>query len=234
MGTDAIRFFEVSRRMPLTTLPVRTSSVQLGDARVLLSPASALDAEQLRAAGEITDIVSPTLFHTDGMPAAAKAHPRARLWGPAGIREKLPALQWHGILGADLWPWERELAHVALGGMPSLNESAFVHRPSRTLLVADLVFNIEEPRGFGSWLIFTAFGTYRRFGVSRLFLAAVKDRAAFQVSVDQLAALDFDRVVPAHGSIVANGGRELLFAALRKRGYSPTQAAAGSAAVGSR
>ncbi|WP_257458406.1 hypothetical protein [Archangium lipolyticum] len=220
MTFDHLKFLEVEIQMPLMKLPVRTSLIELERARVLLSPASTLTEAKLRDAGEVTDIIAPSLLHTAGMKSAAAVHPRARLWGPVGIREKLPALSWHGILGVDAWPYEGELRHVALGGMPGFNESVFLHERSRVLLVSDLVFNIEEPRGIGAWLILSLFGTYRRLGASRLFLRAVKDRAAFLESIQRIAALDFAHVAPAHGGVVSNEGKAKLLAALRERGYA--------------
>jgi hypothetical protein len=217
---EHLRFIEVALQMPLMKLPVRTSLIELERARVLLSPASTLTEAQLRDAGEVTDIIAPNLLHAGGMKNAAAAHPRARLWGPVGIKEKLPALSWHGILGVDAWPYDEELRHVALGGMPGFNESVFLHQRSRVLLVSDLLFNIEEPRGIGAWLILHLFGTYRRVGVNRLFLREVKDRAAFQDSIQRIAALDFSHVAPAHGGVVSERAKEKLLAALRERGYT--------------
>ncbi|AKI98949.1 hypothetical protein ATI61_106329 [Archangium gephyra] len=220
MTFDHLKFIEVELQMPLMMLPVRTSLIELERARVLWSPASTLTEAQLREAGEVTDIIAPNLLHGGGMKAAAAAHPRARLWGPAGIKEKFPELSWHGVLGADPWPYDDELRHVALRGMPDFNESVFLHHRSKVLLVSDLVFNIEESRGLGPWLILHLFGTYRRLAVSRLFLRRVKDRAAFQESIERLAALDFSHVAPAHGRVVSEEGKQKLLAALRERGYT--------------
>ncbi|KFA91844.1 hypothetical protein [Archangium violaceum] len=222
MTFDHLRFIEVELQMPLMKLPVRTSLIELERARVLWSPASTLTEAQLRDMGEVTDIIAPNLLHGGGMKAAAAAHPRARLWGPVGIKEKFPELSWHGILGVDAWPYDDELRHVALRGMPDFNESVFLHHRSRVLLVSDLVFNIDESqsRGIGPWLILHLFGTYRRLGVSRLFLKQVKDRAAFQESIERIAALDFSHVAPAHGRVVSEEGKQKLLAALRERGYT--------------
>lgn len=220
MSFDHLKFIEVEIQMPLMKLPVRTSLIELEGARVLLSPASTLTEAQLRDMGEVTDIIAPNLFHSGGVKAAAAVHPRARLWGPAGIKEKAPELPWHGILGVDAWPYDGELRHVAVRGMPDFNESVFLHHRSKVLLVSDLVFNIEESRGIGPWLILHVFGTYRRLGVSRLFLSRVKDRAAFQDSIERIAALDFSHVAPAHGRVVKEEGKAKLLTALRERGYT--------------
>lgn len=214
-----LTYVEVERPMPLMKLPCRTTVIQLQGARILLSPASTLGVDHLREAGAVTDIVAPSLLHLDGVPAAAAAHPEARVWGPAGAAEKLPGPTWL-VLGAEPWPFDGELAYLALGDMPKVCESLFLHRASRSLFTTDLVFNILEPRGFGSWLILNVFGTHGRFGVSRLFAGMVKDKAAFERSVREILALDFDRLVPAHGSVVESGAKAALTAALHQRGYS--------------
>ena len=122
-------------------------------------------------------------MHTAGMKAAAAAHPSARLWGPAGVREKHPELTWHGILGVDPWPFESELALLPIPGMPKVNESAFLHHASKALYLTDLVFNVTDPKGLAAWMFYSTFGIYRRFGVSKLFLRLAKDRSAFEAAI---------------------------------------------------
>lgn len=217
----SLTFLDSNKKMPLMHLPVRTAVIPLRDARILFSPGSAMTTEQLRSAGEVTDIVAPSLLHTAGMPPAAAVFPHARLWGPVGAARKHPTLKWHGTLGVDAWPFEDELALLPLGGMPKMHEHLALHRASRTLLATDLVFNIEQPSGLGAWLILNLFGTYRRFGVSRLFLKYVEDKAAFRTSLDQLLGLDFDRLVPSHGAIVEADAKARLVAALKERKQLP-------------
>ncbi|QRK09688.1 hypothetical protein JQX13_06045 [Archangium violaceum] len=190
----------------------------LASGRVLLSPASTLTQEALLRAGPVTDIVAPNLFHTGGIQAASAAHPQARVWGPPGCREKQPGVTWHGLLGKDPWPHEGELPVFQVEGMPGFHEHVFLHKASRSLLVSDLVFNVVDARGLGAWLIFSLFGTYRRLGVSRLFLRYAKDRPAFESSLKKITALEFDHLLPGHGAVVMNDGRAALIGALRERG----------------
>jgi hypothetical protein len=217
MTLAGTRFIEATLRSPLLQIPVRSVVFQLATARVLLSPASTLTAGQLREAGPVTDIVAPSLTHTAGMKAAAEAYPAARLWGPAGVREKHPALAWHGLLGVDPWPFQSELELLVLPGLPKLNECAFLHHPSKALYLTDMVFNVAHPRGLLAWLFYSMFGVYRRFGVSKLFLRFVKDRAAFEAAVAKIAGLDFLHVIPSHGEALLNQGKPSLLAAFRER-----------------
>lgn len=217
MSLPRTQFIDITLRSPLMHLPVRTVVFELDSARVLWSPASKLTIEQLREAGAITDIVAPSLTHTAGMKAAAEAHPKARLWGPEGVREKHPALVWHGVLGVDPWPYDRELALLPLAGVPKLNESAFLHRETQALYLNDIVFNVTHPKGLAAWLFFRMFGTYRRFAVSKLFLRFATDRPALEAAVANLARQDFVHVIPSHGEPVLNDGKPKLLAAFRER-----------------
>lgn len=217
MNLPGTHFIDTLLRSPVMHLPVRTVVFELDHARVLFSPGSVLTPARLHEAGEITDIVAPSLPHTGGMKKAAAAHPRARLWGPAGAREKHPELTWHGVLGVDPWPFESELALLPFPGMPKLNESAFLHRRSKALYVTDLVFNVADPKGLLGWMFFLTFGTYRRFAVSKLFLRFATDRAALENAMANLAGLDFLHVIPSHGDVVLNDGKHRLLAALRER-----------------
>lgn len=85
-------------------------------------------------------------------------------------------------------------------------------------MVTDLVFNITDASGLGPRLILSIFGTWRRLGVSRLFMKSVKDRAAFDASIARIVALGFEHLVPSHGHEVLSEGRPRLVEALRERG----------------
>jgi len=53
-------------------------------------------------------------------------------------------------------------------------------------------------------------GTFGRVGMSRMFKASIRDRAAFRRSAQRVLAWDFDRLITGHGKIVERGGREQL------------------------
>ncbi|MCA9613325.1 MAG: DUF4336 domain-containing protein [Myxococcales bacterium] len=211
---------DTERAMPLVKLPLRTTVVTLASgARVLLAPASTFSPERFRELakdGEITDVVVPNLFHTEGVVPAAKAFPNARLWGPVGIEAKKLDVRWHGTLGRDPWPHD-ELPAITLEGMPSVAETVFVHSPTRTLVVADLAFHMVDASGLGARIVYGLFGTYRRFGVSRLLMRTVKDRGAFEGSLRTLFEHDFDALIPSHGALVSEGAKERLRDAFAER-----------------
>lgn len=216
MTSNGLVFLDSTVQMPLLQLPVRTVSVDVSSGRVLISPGSKLSEDQLRSLGSVTDIVAPNLFHCAGVPKAAQVFPQAKIWAPAGASEQKDYLQSAVILTPETWPYQKELACFAIGGMPKVNEMVFIHRESRSLIVSDLAFNLLDVKGLGPWIILNLFGTYKRFGISRFYYKFASDKKAFGESIERLLQEDFDRIVVGHGTIVESGGRQLLAEAYRR------------------
>lgn len=203
------------KRMPGMDLPVRTVVARLNGARVMVSPGSMLREEQLLAAGPVSDLVANNGFHNAGMAQARRLFPEARAWGVPGSKHPL-------VLSEESWPHRDELPLVMVDGMPRVNEAVFIHRKSRTLICADLCFNMVEAKGLGAWIVLNMFGTYRRLGVSRFFLKLVKDKPAFERSLGRLFGHDFDNVLMGHGQAVVGGGRQKLLQAFAERDLQPS------------
>ncbi|MFQ5700031.1 MAG: DUF4336 domain-containing protein [Myxococcota bacterium] len=194
-------------------LGARMTVVQLssGDL-VLLSPVSHSDAlaRELERIGPVRFVVCPNLRHHLFAATWLEAHPDARLSGPAGLRRKAPAL---GIR-ADLEEpppadWAADLAVLPVQGFATFDEFVFVHRPTRTLVVADLVMNFQSARGVTRLYLRAnrALGHPSHTVLHRIFF---RDRAAVRRSVEAILETDFDRLVVAHGEIVETGAKAAL------------------------
>ncbi len=111
--------------------------------------------------------------------------------------------------------WRGELEVVPLAGMPGVREHVFFHAPSRTLIVADLVFNFGTSATAWTRFFFRWAAGIRQYpGVSRLFRLSIRDRDAFNQSVRQMMQWDFDRLIVGHGDIIESGAKAKLSAAL--------------------
>lgn len=213
-------FLETEIQMPLLTLPVRTTAVSLSNAQVLISPGSKLSDQQLSSVVGTTDIIAPNLLHSGGVLAASRVHPKAKLWVPDKTKIKNHYVTWDFELVEENWKYGNELALLKIEGVPKMSEVAFFHRESKSLIVSDLCFNLVEPKGLGAWLLLSIFGTYKKFGVSRLLMKMVEDKTAFKKSLNRLFEFDFENIVLSHGSNVMGGAKEKLRAAFRERGIS--------------
>ena len=166
-------------------------------------------ANALAQLGPPTHFVAPSTYHDLHWPEWFRRFPKATFHCAPGVKEEHPELPFQRTLSATTpEPWESELPKFLVGGMPRLNEFVFLHRASRSLIVADLVFNFDVRRQnvFGK-LFLMLNGIYGRVGCSRIFRRFIKDRAAFKKSVGEIVNLDFERLIPGHGAMIEKNGK---------------------------
>jgi hypothetical protein len=166
----------------------------------------------VHALGPVRFVVAPNRFHHLFVGAWAEAHPDAELHAAPGLPEKRRDLAFHALLG-DAPPagWKEDLDQVWVRGAPIANEVVFLHRASRTLIVADLAFHFGPEQPFATRLAARLLGAYGRLGPTRFERYLLfSDRAAARRAFDRIGAWDFERVVVAHGAIQERGGKEAL------------------------
>lgn len=175
---------------------------------VELDPPTRRELDEL---GPVRHVVAPNKVHHLFAGPYAEAHPQAELHAAPGLAEKRRDLAFHHVLADDPpGAWKDELDQLVFRGMPYLNEVAFLHRRSRTLLLTDLAMNPVETSSLITRLWFRAMGVHGRFGVSRLVKSLVRDRAAARESLERILAWDFERVVVSHGVVLQRHGQRLL------------------------
>jgi hypothetical protein len=205
---------DVPHRVLGLDLGARMTVVRDGAGRLVLVSPIAIDeatAGELHALGQVACVVAPSLMHYRFVPGVRERYPDARVLAAPGLAAKRPALPIDAELDAAEVPGLRQ--HL-VAGMPGLNEVAFLHPPSRTLILTDLLFNFPTAEG---WLLRTYLRLGRAYGgpaQTLLLRAMVKDRAALARSRDELLAWDFDRIVVAHGEVLEHGGPQALRQAL--------------------
>lgn len=203
--------------MPLSST---MAVLRLGDGSVLVHSPVALTPERraaVEALGPVAHLYAPNTYHHLHIGEWAAAFPAARLHAPAGLATKRPDLRIDRVLGPACAP-EPDLDGVVdelpIAGF-RLEETALLHRPARTLVVADLVHNIGRPPHAWTKIYAGAMGFYDRVALSRMLRwVAFSDRAAARRSIDALLELPFDRVVVGHGAPIVRDARETLVAAL--------------------
>jgi len=218
---DGIMFLDSIIQMPLMSLPVRSTFVQLDRAGILISPGSRLEKEQLKKLNSVTDIVAPNLLHCAGIKPAAEVHSQAKIWAPVRGMQAKPEINWSKELSKDQWPYQDQLALILLEGMPKLNEALFIHKKSKSLIVTDLCFNLVDSKGIGAWIILHLFGTYRKFGVSKFMMRYAEDKALVKKSLAEIFSYDFDNIILSHGSNVIGEAKNKLLKALQERELAP-------------
>ena len=169
----------------------------------------------LQELGTVRFVVAPSNRHHRFARGFHASCPGSELF----VSPHLP--EWNGSLafGTPLGEgppalWARDLDQAPVAGHRSLDEVVFLHRTSRTLIVADLLTWADE----GSWLLKTLdrffchnVGSARRRPTTLTF----SDKSSARRSLARVLAWDFDRIVPAHGRPVLEGAKTVLREAYR-------------------
>ena len=193
-----------------------TTVMRLPDGDLVIHSAAPMGAEDvtaIRALGTPRWLMEGSRMHDTFASTLRKAFPEATYLLPPRFPLTAEALAPAERLRAAALPeaWAGEIEIERVKGIPAVEEHVVWHRPSRTLILSDLVFNLalsadEKVPFFLRWVsgikVFPA--------TSRLVKLATKDRGAVAKSVERLLSWEIDRVVVGHGEIMADNAKDLL------------------------
>jgi hypothetical protein len=95
--------------------------------------------------GPVRHLVSPNKLHHLYLSEWKAAFPGAQLWGPRSTIKKRPDLQFRGVLEDDPpSAWGRDIDQAWFRGSFAMDEIVFLHRPSSTAIVADLIQTFSD------------------------------------------------------------------------------------------
>lgn len=203
-------------------LRARTTVVRLDDGSLLLhspAPPTAALAEQLRALGPVRWLVVPNCFHHLGTPEAAAHFPEARVVGPASALSRNKALRIHmDIRDAQFGEQIAELEALPLLGVPFLDETVLYHRPTQTLLGADIVLRADARDHWTfRWGAYIT-GCYERVRVPPDVKRKIPDKVAAARSIRAMLERPARRLIVGHADVIEEGCRDLLAQAWRLEG----------------
>jgi hypothetical protein len=203
-------------------LRARTTVVRLDDGGLLLhTPAPPTDAlaEQLRALGPVRWLVVPNCWHHLGAPAAAAHFPEAQVVGPASALDRNKALRLHvDIHGAQFGEQVPELEALPLRGVPFWDETVLYHRPTQTLLGADIVC-CAGANDHWTWRYAARItGCYQRVRVPPDARKKIPDKTAAARSIHAMLERPAKRLIVGHADVIEEGCRDRLAQAWRLEG----------------
>ncbi|MFW7381266.1 MAG: DUF4336 domain-containing protein [Oligoflexus sp.] len=194
-------------RMPgAVTLPTRMTVLRLKDGNLLVhSPIKIQEdlAQAVAEKGAVRFLLAPNAFHHIFLKSWQRRFPDALTFGPQALQKKRPDLHFDRYLDLDSDnPWGEDIVMEVVGGIPKVQEVVVYHRPSQTLVLSDLVFNIRNAHGRLKWIL-KIMGTYHKLSMSRLIRLLIKDDVAFSRSLSRILELPFNLVIMAHGNILS-------------------------------
>ena len=166
----------------------------------------------------------------------AKAFPKAQLLGPDGLPEKREKSQetagtkfqhiWTQKNKADLSvgpEFDREFDYEYVGSHGN-KELVFFHKPERTLIEADLMFNLPATEQYSKTREGATTGILTKLFIGLMsaegtatwqkrflwYAASSPDRPDFNRSIRKIDSWDFQRIIPCHGDVIESGAKGIF------------------------
>jgi hypothetical protein len=135
-------------------LPVRMTAVRLSSGEVWLHSPTRYDEtlrRSIEAHGAIRHLVAPNVGHWAFVQDWRRNAPGAIVWAAPKLRDRLPVRLSRLQIDRELEDrapdaWAADMEQLVLRGVGGYREVAFLHRPSRTLILTDLVANLEADK----------------------------------------------------------------------------------------
>ena len=207
------------------TLPVRMTVIRLADGSLWLhSPTrfSEALARELEAQGPVTHLVAPDIAHWTFLEDWQRRYADAVTWAGPGLRERAPVKKSGVRLDRDLSDapppeWAGAIDQAVVPGL-GFSEVDFFHRPTRTLVMTDLIQSLEaEKLPAGSRLFARLSGVLAPKAQAPLYLRLVlrAKRSEAVAAVNRMLAWNPERVIFSHGRWFERDGAAALRRAFR-------------------
>ncbi|MGN6528687.1 MAG: DUF4336 domain-containing protein [Burkholderiaceae bacterium] len=200
--------------------PTRMAVARLESGRLWVWSPISLTAEladDIDRLGPVEFIVSPNKLHQLFLSEWAQRWPRAHLFAPPGLADKRPDLSFRGELGdAAEAGWSSEIEQAVFRGSFFLAEVVFFHRPSRSLIVGDLIqrFEPSQARGWKGWLMRLDGLVGDHGSTPREWRASFLRRAPARQARAKVLGWQAERLVVAHGRCASSEAASIARKAL--------------------
>jgi hypothetical protein len=207
-------------RFNLVPVGGRSTAIKLSNSDVWILASTPLTDETkktLDSLGPVRYIVAPNVAHNLFIGQYKKAYPDAKLIGIPDLIEKKKAeeLTFDGVYGKDpagtKYGYEPEIEAVYFSGFIN-KDIAFFHQASKTLIQADLLFNLPGTEQYSKSKSSAKIPIFGGFSSSsyvhkKFVLSGGKDKEAMKRDVAAVTAWDFTRIIPCHGDVIENDGK---------------------------
>jgi hypothetical protein len=200
--------------MPLGDYPRRMTVVRLNDSRLVIYSAIALDdgeMQSIEAFGEPAYLIVPGDLHRMDAKIWKDRYPDIIVLAPAGIRERVEKVVPVDQTTADFD--DPRVRFVTVPGTEEHEAALVVETASgTTLVVNDLIWNLDDRPGFGGWILGALGFTGSEPHIPPIVeLKAVKDKNALRNQLEAWARIDnLNRIIVSHGDIVTRNPTGVL------------------------
>ncbi len=202
--------------------PTRMAVIRLRNRDLVLWSPVKLSSDlrlAIEALGAVRHLVPPNSLHHTWLSEWREAFPEAKIYAPAGLREKRRDIVFDDDLRCDIQisAWAGEIDIAIVEGNRITTEAVLFHRRSETAIFADLLQQFPQ-RWFKGWRGLVArldLMVATEPSVPRKFRIAFTDRRAARTALDHILAWPTKNVLMAHGTPITANGQAFLRHAFR-------------------
>ena len=206
-------------------LGLRMTIVKLQDGRLWLHSPTKLSPElkqSIDELGEVAFIVGAGNGNNIWLSTWENAYPDAELYVSDGIPGKVQLKNPKLISAAKREIWPADFLQATMPEVPLLDETVFLHQPSKSLIVTDMIQHHDDhpPQKLSARIAKSLFGLLGFKGkclAPPLKMGPVrKNKAAFSTFVEQVKSWDFEQIIVTHGAVIDKDAKQ-VFADLSQR-----------------
>jgi len=188
--------------------------------------------ETVSALGELKYIAALDLEHHIFLGDWSKAYPTAKILAPEGLKEKREKQKNEEVPFSVIFTaanklttkvdaaFDADFDYEIVDGHVN-KELVFNYKPDKTLIEADLIFNLPATEQYSKTGLDASSGvltkvwtflnnTHGAAMAQRRFIwygTSVGDRPSFNKSMQKINGWSFDKIVPCHGDVIETGGK---------------------------
>ncbi|WP_127119765.1 DUF4336 domain-containing protein [Thiomicrospira sp. S5] len=203
----------------------RMTIIRLENGDLLIhDPCKITDAirQQIDDIGPVKYIVAPGSYHHLFVMDFQAKYPQAETFLCPGLERKRPDIPFDWILGNKPDPrWANEIDQVVVSGTKYMWEVAFFHKPSKTLILVDLLENIgDDYRHHANWVLRFwwkfVFRMWNKPKPAPEYQMGWGNKQIVQTALHKILGWQAERVIIAHGETIEEGVNDILSEAWKK------------------
>ena len=161
--------------------------------------------------GPVSHVVAPNNFHHLYLDEWLSDYPNANYYAAPGLREKRADFRFTDDLVSDReFPWSTEVEYEHFAGNRFLQEVVFFHKESKTLILTDLILNLNvEGRSWWqrSFAKFDAIASPDG-ATPRTLRWSMRDRKSALVCYERMIRWAPEKIVISHGECLLEHGTD--------------------------
>ena len=222
---DQIWILEYPVRFGGMDLFARTTIIKLENGELIIHDPCKINnvvKTEIDSLGVVKYIIAPGNFHHLFVTDFQENYPGAETYLCPGLERKRPDIKFEWILGNKPDPrWKGALEQALIQGTRFIWEVAFFHRPSKTLILVDLLENIGDDYQHQA-------GLYLRFWWKLIFRMWNNPKAApeyqmgwgkkniVKIGLHKILSWNAKRVILAHGENIESNVNNILRTAWKR------------------